>query len=143
MKTCIKIDVSKVCKDIKFETKKEENFNLGQNVSFSRIYSGSCMANYQLELSLASSQISLQPCQKAQKKRVTHDSQGCQKSSCHRFVSLGTKLLLLQMTRMNACYIYNVCHGRVFRRKPRPVNSVSYLILTRVVKISQHSVNFD
>ena len=130
MKTCIKIDVSKVCKDIKFETKKrEENvdcyyFNLGQNVSFSRIYillvcvkkmylnspfSGSCMANYILaraQFSIISNLSLAMP--KGTKKRVTHDSQGCQKSSCHRFVSLGTKLLLLQMTRMNACYKYNL-----------------------------------
>ena len=30
------------------------------------------------------------------------------------------------------CYIYKVCHGQGFHRKPRPVNPVSYSILTRV-----------
>ena len=65
------------------------------------------MANYILaraQFSIISNLSLAMP--KGTKKRVTHDSQGCQKSSCHRFVSLGTKLLLLQMTRMNACYIY-------------------------------------
>ena len=32
----------------------------------------------------------------------------------------------------NSNFIYIVCYDRGFRRKPRPVNSVSYLILTRV-----------